>query len=332
MSLAGSEEPISEALSAAVLGDENTLSLILTLGALSASDLASAAQVARLWRRVAGSEALWKAAWLREAPSLARRPSADVPGAAACRASLEQMRVAVELARGRELEDRSWRLDDFVFCVDVSWRGVPIFASTRNASRVNDNFVNEFNSILSMDNRLALDLDGDSEHAQRAALCARLLLQPDTAAATVAELRMRMFVKRPDGALACLLAGAVPQGLESREGNVPDLEVAWDDRFAEVRGDLFTHDDDAAEPLWRRVDLALTMPIEHLVEGFFGEDGSEDLGARPPPGPHFRDADIWISLVDETETERKPVSESELLRALVRKELNWVSTQGRTYI
>ena len=50
---AGSEEPISEALSAAVLGDENTLSLVLTLGALSASDLASAAQVARVWRRAA---------------------------------------------------------------------------------------------------------------------------------------------------------------------------------------------------------------------------------------------------------------------------------------
>lgn len=325
---AGSEEPISEALSAAVLGDENTLSLVLTLGALSASDLASAAQVARLWRRAAGSEALLRAAWLREVPLSLRRPTAAAAGSASYRASLEQMRVAVELARGRQLDDQRWRLKDFVFAVDVTWRGLPLFASTRNASRVDENFVNDSCAILSMDNRLAFD--GDSEHARRAALCARLLLQPDTAAATLAELRMRMFVQRSDGALACLLAGAVPQGLEGRDGDVTDLEVAWDEGFTEVRGDLFTHDDDAAEP-WRRVDLAVTTPVEHQVDGFFGEDGAEHLGARPQPGPHFRDADVWISWVDETTMERKTMSESELLRALVRKELHWVSTQGRTY-
>ncbi len=333
--------PIPEALSAAVLGDESTLLRILALGALSAYDLAAVAQVARLWRRVVGSEALWNAAWLREAPSLSRGVSARAGGASRggpAALSLEQMHVAVELAGGRRVEDRNWRLEDFVFAVDVTWRGAPIFASTRDASRVDETL--DESSVLTLYNTLAFD-DGSGD-ARQAAQCASLFQQPGVtglvtaaAEAAAAELRVRLFVQRSDGALVCLLAGTDCDDLIIYGGPGTWVsEAAWDSTtVGEVRnGNFRTRDDDALEP-WRRVCLRVRMRVYEEVPGLRDETEKErrDVGALPPPGTLFRSADLCMSWDSGEQYGWEPVFKSELLRALARKELNWVSTHGRMY-
>ncbi len=307
---------------AAVLESETLLCCILAAGALSARDLAAAAQVARLWRRVVGTDRLWRAAWRAEAPSLRPREAATAiaasgaggdagAGGAGFRAALEQLHAAVARAPGRAppAQRRTWRLDDFVFAVDVSWHGAPLFASTRSAARLDEDCCPETGVFLRFGNTLPRNADAGDAPAE---LCARMLKQPHTAAAAAAELRARVLVRRSDGALACLLAGAACVGL--------DTSAHTGNTYVDLR----THEHGRACAPASLVDLSLMFTLEDRWS--LGEQ-SEDEHLVGQPGPFFTDARAYMWRCNGARQEFW-IWEDELrsmLRALVRSQLRWVA-------
>jgi hypothetical protein len=305
---------------------EATLGHIFAVGALSAPELATAAQVARLWRRVAAVDALWRAAWRCAAPSLREQEGSF-------RAALTQLHAARTLAGGVAAPPLRWRLTDFTFIVDVSWHGAPLFAATTPANELDLQCYCDAGTTLCFRNTLPRNADaGDAP----AALCAQQLLQPEqphAQAAAVAALRMRLLVRRADGALACLLDGATCLGTHTSDLAADDAtaterttsltEAFWNSRaLTETRGDLrarVPYVDD--ETQLHRINLELDVTV-HDDRRTWVEEGA------PQPGPLFRHAMLLLSCYDEREARSEPVWNQGVLRALARGNLRWVARTG----
>jgi hypothetical protein len=304
----------------AVLESEAMLLYIFTVGALSAPELAAAAQVARVWRRVVGVDALWRAAWRLEAPSL--RGQEEEEGRS-FRLSLAQLRAAVTLATPR---GRPWRLVDYSFLLDVSWRGAPLFAGATPATQLDEQCTYDAGTTLSFVNALGSHADaGDAP----AALCAAQLQQLQTQAATADGLRARLLVRRADGALACLLDGAACTGLQTGEvggtwAGEPErlsgqvLYASFDSARAATRGDLRVRLP-AAYGVTQPTDvrLALDLTVEDHRESWYPT-------GTAPPGPFFCDALLLLSWFDAEQQQLEPVLDEELLDALAAGSLCWV--------
>ncbi len=241
------------------------------------------------------------------------------------RASLAQLRAAVTLSRVATPRGRSWRLEDYTFLLDVTWRGAPLFAATTPATQLDEQCYCDAGTTLSFTNALRSHADaGDAP----AALCAAQLQQPHTQAATADGLRTRLLVRCADGALACLLDGAACTGLEMRaaDGMWPGelvrrtaqvLEAGFHSSRAATRGDLRT-----------RLPYGATQRNDvHLALDLTVEDHREHCWLHPvtvEPGPLFCTALLLLSCFDGEPEQLEPVWDDGLLYALARGGLRWV--------
>jgi hypothetical protein len=316
----------------AVLEDEATLGHILAVGALSASELAAAAQVARVWRRVAAVDALWRAAWRSEAPSVRAcvrgQENHEEEGSAGTTLSVRHWCSCTRRWRWRPARPRAgdggWRTSL------SSWtcrgrrrrarRSLPRPRPPR--TQLDQECFCDAGTTLTFFNALPRNTDaGDAPPA----LCAQLL-QPRTQSTAVGALRMRLLVRRSDGALACLLDGGAGVGLQSFDDvttaaprTIHILEVVWrSQERTEALADLRTrvqYVDNATQS--HRVDLQLHLTVKD-ARTMWVEDGEAQ------PGPLFRNAVLLLSYHDEREQRAQALSHPEVLSALVRSNLRWV--------
>ena len=189
----------------AVLEDAPLLELILASAAFeSAAECAEVALVSRLWAHVAARDAVWRAAWRRQAGSLrALEPSVARPRGAGFRAALAQMR-ATELQAQCDARV-PWTLADFTVAVDIMWRDRPLLEAAASAVGFafdTDAEVAGFAPYEPSKTTLlhipALPASAADAAAQEAAL-------KDCARAGGVDLSCLVRVMRSDGALAQLL-------------------------------------------------------------------------------------------------------------------------------
>ncbi len=195
-----------------------------------APELISMAQVCRLWRGVAASEAVWRSVWRREAPSLrSLEASVALPGGAGFRAAVRQ------LFESSTLVDKEWALDDFLLAVDISWRDGPLLSGLLQLSAA---FVpargTDFVPAVCVFN----SLDG-AANAQRFVRKMQESL-PEEFDAEAAELFLSIVVLRSDGAVATLafqacgdLHIALSDTIDAAERN---MKAAWSNDFLTEHG------------------------------------------------------------------------------------------------
>jgi hypothetical protein len=287
----------------AVLENDALLERIVSAGALSTPELAAAALVSRRWRRVTTVDALWRPAWRREAPSL-RGLEERVGRGAGFRASLAQLRESVSLARAAATAAPQWRLADFTFAVDVTWRGKPLFAAATCAELIEEQS-NE--STLQFENTLPASTDATN-------LMRRVLHGED-----FAGLQLRMLLLRADGAVACIVADA--------KGNYGDdgsnaLQALWQsEQLPETRGDLRTLTDAQGSQASFIIDWDFYLVCIPADSSSSEEETDEDAAVQPA-AVYFRTARLHLKFFHR-EWERS-VKANDLRWALATSSLRWV--------
>ena len=315
------QERLARACSA-VLDCDALLSRILGAGALGAAELASAAQVSRRWRRAAGEDVLWRAAWRHEAASLccaadaadhAEKAAGIAAGTSSgfrYRDALAQLRAATAMARGGAPKGASaWKLRDFTFALDVSWHGAVVFSGTQTADNLCDVFTGDDASTLGFSNELHRAPDP-------AALAdAAETLRDETG---LDSLQLRLLVRRADGALACLAAEAVCGG-----------QVDWidDALFAEWRSDdLPVTGNDLRGMEWA---LWLDVAVQHEDDDEKESEQDVQAGGAVLPAQLFLSADLRLSWPSEhARGDPHPVLKKQLLQVLASGGLRWVLPTG----
>jgi hypothetical protein len=180
----------------AVLNNELLVEHILACGRLDAADLARAAQVCRLWLRLAAADAAWRMVWRREALSMRSfEASVAAPRGPGFRAAVAQI-----FASRLVTKEPEWRLSDFTLALDITWRGRPVFAALRTLDALDDAHGHGETSSLSFVNQLE-EGEGDAPLSMRKL---RNATTPERLARVLPQLQMHMMIRRSDGALACV--------------------------------------------------------------------------------------------------------------------------------
>jgi hypothetical protein len=217
-----------DALARSVLGDVFLLERIFDcMGPL---ELSLMAQVCRLWRGVAASEAVWRSVWRREAPSLrSLEASVALPAGAGFRAAVRQ------LYESSTLVHKEWALDDFRLAVDITWRERPLFSGLLQLSAA---LVPAGGTYFAPAVCVFNSLDG-TENALRFVRNMRELL-PEEGEEEAGELYLSMIALRSDGAVATLAFQACENlcvGLgDTIDAAERHISVAWRNDFLDEPG------------------------------------------------------------------------------------------------
>ena len=209
----------SASLMAKVLGDGRAA------GILADADVANAAAVSRVWRRVARADALWLAALMREAPSLAllvdRFASPAGPGFCATLAQVKAAAARMAARPTPAAPARAWTLADFDVAMDFTTvRGEHVRS---NMFRLGTGWPN-FAGTISVDEDCGAGPDSvhrlrrQNEYDHRAYRLEN------------GDLRVRLMLLRSDGALACLASQCkdVEFGRHRDSGlHCPSAFVTW---------------------------------------------------------------------------------------------------------
>ena len=187
----------------AVLEDAPLLELVLASAAFeSAAECAQVALVSRLWAHVAARDAVWRAAWRRQAGSLRLlERSVARPRGAGFRAALSQLRATELLVQCCDTH-APWTLADFTFAVDIRWRGRLVLQAVAPADGLA--FDVEPDGVLYDEPGQTAVLRMGAQPASAADAAAQEAALKDCARSGGVDLSCLVRVMRSDGALAHL--------------------------------------------------------------------------------------------------------------------------------
>ena len=280
---------------------EDLLCLIFSVGGLSAKEVASASMTCRDWRRTFSTERIWQAVWRANAGALAGT-EADVAarGGDSFRRAVVQQHSAVRLVR--EPPKQSGSIDEFTFGIDITSHGVRIFSTlcelTLESFDQNAEHGEQSVTELLCDNQLEAhkalgsaakelrkvhrEVMRDRNYSDREGDRQRM-------ATAAADVRLRFFVKRKDGALACLYADEACKCLNDDYGFTNEygygLYPTWSGRSLLKRRFAYRLPGAEEHQDTHFISLAIYLTVDEGPGSWDGEEDDEEVGEEEEENP-----------------------------------------------